>query len=302
MAKLLLTSDWHLRETTPIGRIDDFQEVMWNKLSFLLKTALDEAIDVILQAGDFFDKPNPSFSLLNKLIGLLYSFDISIMSICGQHDLYMRNQDTDKTAFGLLDRVQLLSDVGRTKPFQVKNCFIYGCRFGEELEDWGARAGEFSILLIHDMIGDKPLYPGHEITDAGKFLAEHPEYQIILCGDYHYPFHIRRGNRHILNTGCMLRMTRDERDMNRTPHFYIVDTETNEWKKYDFPCEPLDKVFASKKDVPETIATNEGDLLRFIEKLKKKGKSGISYMSVLNEYCKEHDISKSVVELIKEVL
>jgi len=308
MSKILFISDLHLRHDTPQGRTDNFGETMFNKLKYVLDTALFHNVSAILQAGDFFHKPEPPMYLLNELIGLLQAFDIPIMSICGQHDLYMRNKNTDKSAFGLLDRVQLLQDVGRTKPLKVDNCYIYGCQFGEQMEDWGAKKSEFNILIIHDMIGNKPLYPGHELTDAGKFLENYPEYQIILCGDYHYPFHIVREGRHIINTGCLLRMSRDERDMNRTPFFYILDTagiEEGYYKltKYNVPCESAENVFSKVSEKQEKDSMmSEGELLRFIQQLKQRNKSGINFMSVLDDYFKENDTSEEVRNQIAEVL
>ncbi len=300
MAKLLLLSDMHLRLNSPAGRIDDFEKTVWEKWRYMLNVAVENRVDAILQAGDFFDKPDPSYYLLNQVFGSLKSTHIPVYSIQGQHDIYMRNQDVDRTAFGLLDYAGLLFDVGRTKPFEIENTMIYGCSYFDEMNDWGIKKNEFNILIVHKMIGNKPLYPGHEITDAGKFLRDNLLFNILLCGDYHYPFHIKSiDGRHIVNTGCMLRLTRDERDMNRIPHFYIVNTDENEWKQYNFPCESAEKVFSEK------IIKNEVDkegIYQFIEKLKSRNKVGIRYLDVLEEYYQTHDVNENIQNLIGGVL
>ena len=303
MAKLILLSDLHLRDTIPQGRIDNFQDTMWSKLEFVFRIAEDEKVDAILQAGDFFDKAKPSYGLVTRFIATHQFFNSTpIYCVIGQHDMYMRSSNIADTAFGLLATMEILF-IAQKFPVGIKDCMIYGNSYGDTYDfEVETKYNAINILITHDMIGNKPLYPGHEYTDAGKFLADHPEFDIILCGDYHYPFHIRRDGRHIVNTGCMLRMTRDDRDMNRKPFFYIVDTTKNEWKQYEIPHEPVNMVFADKKDVPELAITNEGDLLRFIQQLKQKGKSGIHYLDVLDEYCREHEISNEVQDLIKEVL
>ncbi len=294
--KLLLLSDLHIRSTIPAGRIDNYLETQWKKLYFIFETAKEQKVDAILQAGDFFDKPDPPLWLINQLLWLIKSSNIKIYVVCGQHDLYMRNQDISRTAFGLLDTLGLINDVGRTKPFEISDCYVFGCSFGDKIDgDWeGLKVNKFNILIIHDMIGDKPLYPGHDITNAGEFLRNNSDYKIILCGDYHYPFRIKsKDGRYIVNTGAMMRMSRDERDMYRIPHFWIVDMDVMEWKKYEYPIESVKEVF-SEMDV-KTQQSNE-NVMRFIEKLRQKEKVGIGYLSILEEALK--DKSETIKNLI----
>ena len=46
------------------------------------------------------------------------------------------------------------------------------------------------IMVVHAMIGNKPIYPGQDITKAKTFLKNNPLADVILCGDYHYPFNL----------------------------------------------------------------------------------------------------------------
>ena len=90
--------------------------------------------------------------------------------------------------------------------------------------------------------------------------------------------------------------------MNREPHFYIVDTAKGNWQKVIIPHEPASKVFSEKKELSEKQMTNEGELLRFIRYLKQKGKTGVRYMNVLEEYIQKNDVPEEVFNLIVEVL
>lgn len=302
MPKFMLLSDLHIRETIPAGRTDKFEEEMWRKLRFIFRKAERLEVDCILQAGDFFDKPNPSYNLLNKFVELYFIYNIPIYCVYGQHDIYMRNTDLRRTALGLLSLMNIVSVIDDCVPFPG-NVYVYGNSFGNNYQ-FKSNPGfsNFNILVTHDMIGNKPLYAGHEYTEADVFLLKNLEFNIILCGDYHYPFHIKIGDRHIINTGALLRMTRDERDMNRKLFFYLVDTDLNKIEKYKIPCKPSDEVFINKIEFPDIKLDNEGDLIRFIQQLKMRGKSGIHYLDVLDDYCREHEVSEEVKNLIKEVL
>ena len=295
-----MLSDTHIRSTIPVGRIDNFLETQYNKWLFIKKTIWDENVDLILQAGDLFDRPSPPLSLISKYGVLFQEMDIPIYCVLGQHDMLMRSKVLNRTAIGLFQMFGLI------KILNLKGIFISGIHFfGNSYNDnyneiKGISKIDFNILVTHDMIGNKPLYPGHKITKAKAFLQTYKEFDIILCGDYHYPFFEKSSDvRVILNTGCLLRMTRLEDDMNRRPHFYIYDTEKNKWQKFYIPCEPAEIVFSMKEEQEQKTSVV---LEEFIEKLKRKEKIGLSYMDNLEEYFKENKTSEPVKKLIEEVL
>ena len=85
--KLLLTADWHLRSTAPVGRIDDFTRAQFNKLEWMLAVA-EETGAVIVQAGDFFDRPMPTLTLLSSVVELLLRHPtVEIYCVYWHHDL-----------------------------------------------------------------------------------------------------------------------------------------------------------------------------------------------------------------------
>ncbi|KKL99820.1 hypothetical protein LCGC14_1810530, partial [marine sediment metagenome] len=81
---LILTSDWHLREDTPICRTDDFWSAQWNKVDQVM--ALQSKYDCpILHAGDLFHHWKPSPYLLSETIDHLQGS--RFYTVYGQHDL-----------------------------------------------------------------------------------------------------------------------------------------------------------------------------------------------------------------------
>lgn len=300
--RILLISDLHLREDSPIGRIDNFQETMFRKFRFVLNTAKENDVDFILQAGDFLNKPNPSYKFVNTIIDIINEYDVPIFYILGQHDIYMRSKDINYSAIGTIEKALSALPMKRiVNKVSYNDLEIIGCSFSDSIPK-NSKSNKIKILVIHGMIGNKPLFPGHDYVDASYFLRQNDCYSIILCGDYHYPFKVNFKGRTIINTGCMLRMTRDERDMNRNPCVYILDTNKN-IQKINIPCEPASVVFSEINEVKQqSKIIGEGDLLRFIEKLKNKNKTGISYLEVLREYFNNNNISEEIKNIIIEAI
>ena len=87
----ILTSDWHLREDTPICRTDDYWNAQWKKVNFISK--LQEKYDCpVIHAGDLFDKWKPSPWLLSTTISILPK---KFYTIFGQHDLPQHSLDLE---------------------------------------------------------------------------------------------------------------------------------------------------------------------------------------------------------------
>jgi predicted phosphodiesterase len=297
--KFIFLSDTHIRATAPEGRTDDFLSAQWAKWKFIFKTARQRGVRAILQAGDLFNEPAPSYSLVYEFASLLNQYpDIDFITIPGQHDLYMRSTDLKRTAMGLLSSFGVL-EVAVPGGWAYENVAIFGAGWGIE-PNRSVIAGDINILLVHDMIGDKPLYPGHKLTDAESYLRTFNEFQIIITGDYHYPYRIEDGERVILNTGCLLRMTRLERDKLRRPHFYIWDSVTNELERVSIPVRDWRQVFKA-----DSLAANGVDasrLYEFIENLKQSQKIGLSFLDNLETYLSQNNVSRDVKKLIEEVM
>lgn len=190
--KILMISDCHIRSNSPEGRIDDFLKTQKEKWAFLLQTAKEEKVDFILQAGDLFEKPHPPISLLVEYIQLFKQWKIPIYCVYGQHDLAMRSTDVNRTAIGLLNAIGsitlLTSEETLFNDLFQDDIAVFGVSFGEDYNDLEhtLKEGRFpdtntKILVVHDAIGNEPLFPGHKITKADKFLNMWKEFDIILC-------------------------------------------------------------------------------------------------------------------------
>lgn len=305
--KLILLSDTHIRATSPIGRKDDLAVTQWRKWKFIFDTAQQEGITDIIQAGDLWNEPCPPYHVLNTFIKMLIQYDLRLYTVMGQHDQYMRSPDLSRTATGIL-RETFVASVLDYRPLMIKRdnekIGLFGVGFGDasSWKDpyWKIKHSEYSkkIVVMHAMIGDIPLYPGQEdLVQASNVLEEMSGMDVILCGDYHYPYHYELEGRHIVNTGCLLRLTRNAMDMSRRLHFYIYDTITGEMKKVQIPMRTASSVFNTKEKV---IEKQDRLLEELIERVKASDKVGISFLSILQNFFEENHIRKEVRNIIAD--
>lgn len=110
--RLLHTSDWHLGRTLHGFSLREAQE---EAVGFIVELAIRREVDVVIIAGDIFDRAVPpveSIRLLNSALARLDAADITTIITSGNHD----SGDRLATYSGLLrDRVRIVgstSDVG----------------------------------------------------------------------------------------------------------------------------------------------------------------------------------------------
>jgi hypothetical protein len=283
--KIVLMSDLHLLNRKPDKRSDDILESQWEKLEYIFKYCVDHN-GILLQAGDMFDKPR-DWNVLDRFISLVQTYyPIKIYSIYGQHDMYQRN-------IGVVCNMSLLESLGFVETLNQNHIHIdginlYGCSFGEKPEN------KEGILVIHAPITCTLLYPGMEYNDAKAFLKKYNKYQLILCGDIHVPFIQSIKDRHIVNTGCMVRKTIKD---NFDPRFYVYDTEKKTIETVYIPRKPFDEIFQSKID-NETKAILED----FIKEITDYENTGTDILKNIHSFIDKNNLSEDVKTIIYQVM
>jgi DNA repair exonuclease SbcCD nuclease subunit len=300
--KFLLLSDVHLVYQNPVARLDDLVEAQFEKLKFILKTVKEEDCQ-ILQSGDLFDRPR-SWILLPRVMDLLKEHKIGIYSIYGQHDTYLYSEETrDKTNLGILEKaglVKILGSKAQTLIDQVgRRVHIYGTSFGGEIPIV-KKSKDFNILVIHAPISMAPLYPGHEFTQAKKFLRAN-NFDLILCGDIHQAFLETDLDRNIINVGPMLRKEATEYNFKHKPGFVIFDTETKEGEFVEIPHRLAEEVLSRQHIDRKDEMT--GMLQDFIESMKEGGEEqGVSFNENLQAFIRANGIDKDVVNCLSDIM
>lgn len=297
--RLILLSDLHLVGKSPAERLDDLTVTQWEKMKFVFDYAQEHKIKYILQAGDFFDVPR-HWDLFGTTFDFLKQYpEVQVLSVLGQHDQYMRNTDvtTNRSVLKWLNLIQT--------PYEDNNGFltdtginIYGISFEDDQNIDSAidkveayikkypqsnRKDFRKILMIHAPIGNKPLFPGHEYTHAGKLLRKHPSFDVILCGDIHQEFHVKHENRFILNTGPMLRKENNVHNQYHQPCFYIYDIIPGKIYKKVIPHAPFAEIFSQYKS--ETV---NNILDQFVDIIKKPTVSNCNIYTAIENVLKDN--------------
>ncbi|KKN89676.1 hypothetical protein LCGC14_0235220 [marine sediment metagenome] len=307
--KILLWGDGHLRVRTPQGRTDEnFMETCLGKVQQILEICIVEKCDAMIQTGDFFDSPNPNGELVSEVIARL-RWQKEELEKCrffvihGQHDLSYHTEASMRRSM-----LAILAAAGVVIPLRVGNGWwdrgdkehFSGSCFGQEILPVTLTSGNtFEVLVAHVMVGDRPLWPGHDLTGPKQFMRKHPGYDLYVLGDYHYPFSVQVGNIWAINPGAMLRLTRSKRDREHRPKVVIFDTETREPRDIYLNVEPAESVFIEKD---EPMEQDEHRFDELVSKLKETGEIGVSFADNLAAHFEADDTPKEIREKILEHL
>jgi DNA repair exonuclease SbcCD nuclease subunit len=294
-------SDTHLLWENPVGRLDNLPETQFDKFKFVLEQAkLYKAS--ILHGGDFFDRPR-SWSLLPVVIDLLKQYNIQIYGIFGQHDTYLYSTETrERTSLGILEKAGLIT-ILNDQPTSILNVDLYGASFGSSLPHVGLSSpNRHRIGVVHESITDTTIYPGHELTNADKYLMDYPEYNFILCGDIHKRFEYSDNKRKIINTGPMIRKKASEYNFEHKPSIYLLDTNSpNKSMWIEIPHAPGNSVLS--RDHIERKSEAESLLDEFVGAIKNQEVgSEVSFQENLHNFLKENKIRKEVVDVLSNIM
>ena len=273
MNKLTLISDIHLGKPQPPKRNDDFLATQWNKFVQVIDIAEDNG-GILLQGGDLFDSVNPPKEIISDMIRLLRKKRVKIYTVLGQHDCYMHALKLiRRTPSYLLESAGVAKVV--VKPVLLKNYNVklYGWSFGQgsylgkpDINDW-------NIMLTHQPIGDKSPSIHYSIISAKSFLMKYKKFDLILCGDFHYPYifsdkfkNKREWRRYIVNTGCLVRKDIMKRELERDIHVQVLDIKNRELTKKVLDFEPSANILDIEIQGDSTKLVNQS-LTELIKKL-----------------------------------
>lgn len=274
--KIIFTSDWHLLNDNPVGRLDNVVDTQWDKLGFIFTYAKMNGVGLILQAGDMTDIKR-SWELLQMLSEFLTEFpSINLLMVKGQHDSYYHDMQNKKTIVGVLESSKLLTVLDEDPEMCSDEIAIYGASYGENVPKV-VTPEALNILVIHKQILVNKIFEGQkDYESASTFLKENPDYDLILCGDVHQRFEKRLGNRIICNTGPLLRLEATSAMMAHKPGFYVFNSDGHtslEWVE---------------------IPSSDGSKILSRDHLERQKKKDISFESFISRVQESADETKTV--------
>ena len=275
---LIFCSDFHLRETQPICRLDDYANVtQWEKVDFIANLQVKYNCPV-LHAGDLFDHWKPSPNLLRET---MVHIPDEFYTIYGQHDLPQHSLElADKCGINVLLEAGIIN-------------LLPGSHWGQDPIQ-SILINHFPVLVWHifNYQGVKP-WPDCTSPMAAKLLRQYPQYPIIVTGDNHKPFVESYEGRLLVNPGSIARMDADQID--HKPRVYLWYAETNTVEPVYIPIK--DNVITRehielKKERDERIEA-------FISQLHdSKWKVSMSFEQNLKMYEEQNKPRESVMQIV----
>jgi hypothetical protein len=268
--RIIALGDLHLIGTNPIGRKDNLTEAQWGKVSFVYDYAYNVGADVYI-AGDVNDASN-NYSILNHFSYIVTNYakkGVGTYAVFGQHDLKYRNKKD--TNLQIMENSKIVKILDAT-PVLGAGFRIYGCSWGNEIPV--PRSGDFlDILVIHAPISPVSLFHGHNYIKIEDFIAENPNFDIIICGDVHRTFMEEHNSTLVLNSGPLIRKEANEYNMIHRPGFFYIDLNSIEIKFIEVPHSEAEKVLSrnhiEKKKMKELTAAR-ADTAQFLSELHQR--------------------------------
>jgi DNA repair exonuclease SbcCD nuclease subunit len=282
---LILCSDLHLREDTPICRTDDFVKAQWRKLDFISNLQKKYYCSVLC-GGDLFDHWKPSPNLLRLAILHLPK---QFYTIYGQHDLPQHNLElAHKCGINVLEagkHLTVLEGVhwGQIPPQKPRLWHTFSM-IGKTPR---------SILVWHKMNwkGHIP-WPGCPDPSALRLLKKYPQYDLIVTGDNHQTFTQEYEERWLVNPGSMMRMDADQEE--HKPCVFLWYAETNEIKRVYIPIE---QGVISREHI-ELKKNRDNRIDAFVTRLDSEWKAALSFEDNLEIFRKKNKVDPAIMQII----
>lgn len=288
---LLITADWHLRNTVPECRTDDFITVQRNKLKEIDSIA-GEYNSTIVFAGDLFHKWNPAF---DTVIDFIQTMNHPFIGIPGNHDLqYHSMNNLGKSGISFVQAMGSLTLIPEDMPIQRrKGDFLHIISLGlnnlktEYRRKDGLNMGVAHIMTWHGVLP----FPGCQIPSATAILKALPQFDLIITGDNHSTFTAEYKGRVLINPGSITRQSADQID--HKPCVFIYDLEKKTFKKV-FLSISDDAVSRMHIDVREE---RESRFDSFVQSLKEDN-THVDFMKNLDQTLQSNEVPEGIKKYI----
>jgi hypothetical protein len=286
--KIIITADWHLRQTKPTHRLDDdWVETQKNTLNQICDYAIKHKLNVCVVGDLFHSNSDTSFLLIQTVLNFkreLNKHELDMYILAGNHDLpFHSSKNLEKSAIGILFKAGVKTIKELNSNFSAPN-------FDEEVED-----KEVVFRHVLTFPDKKSMPPNVNAKLASDLTLETPNAKFIFTGDNHHNFHVHTNNCHVVNSGCLIRQTVDMYDYECG--FYVVDTETE------------DVEFIKLKDEKSLLDVSKNKIIKeretrinsFIDSLKESKSTSLDFLDNVEKSMIENDFNERL-ELKQTIL
>lgn len=291
MSTFLITSDWHIRNTTPKARLDNYQAALWNKVEQIMALAKEHDAHILF-GGDLFDVPKSAIESTVKLVSTLGNQ--FLCGIPGQHDLPNHLiKNIDKCSFGLMLECGYVRGLEGSVEFEDTSVhfFPWGSSLGPRKEPGLA----YNIAVCHTLT-----YKGKSDIGGIKaktLLRKMKGFDLIVVGDNHKTFVVEHEGRYLVSPGSLMRQDADQFD--HEPSVFLWKAGPN-----SVPERIRLKVTASTRVLTrehlDRQKERESRLDAFIETVNTKYDVDINFMDNLKKFMNKNQTNARVQELVWE--
>ena len=218
-ADAILCADIHLREDTPEAWDDTYWEAQEETIG-AIRILQEEHNCHVLAAGDIFHRPRPPIYLVSWAMRIL---PMNFIAIPGQHDLPEHSMDlyTRSGLYALeVSQTAEVLEGGKQALSAPCDVDVYGYEYGQELIGKRRPSSNRRIAMCHVMAWTKKVpYPGCKDDPAEKLLERMYGFDLVLTGDNHQPFVIKKDGRLLVNPGSTMQSTAAQ--MKHRPRVYL---------------------------------------------------------------------------------
>ena len=282
----ILTSDWHLREDTPVCRTDDFVNAQWDKVRQVRK--LQEIHQCpVLHAGDLFHHWKTSPALLTRCIQELPE---QFCTVYGNHDLPQHSMElVHKSGVNTLAEAGVIVILNSGHWNDVPEDASIGLPHPHR---------DRKIYVWHKLVWtNKVPFPGAEQEAEGHALLDkYPQFDLLVTGDNHQSFVCKQDGRLLVNPGSLTRQTAGQIDFE--PCVYLYNAEQNDVKAHYFDIDPT----AVSREHIEVKQERDDRIQAFVERLGEDWEAGLDFRQNLKQFAQENKITNDVMEIAYKAL
>ena len=260
--KIAVISDLHLgfRQYSSIEREEDF----YNQLFMVRDKINEEDVDMIIIAGDLFDKPNPSPAAINAYREGIGDLNVDIIiAIQGNHTMILRDNhysideffgEDEICGYYLLqdytfntDLFALESDGLLYRKYKDSKIIVDGITYRgnskideflevqKKLAEKEYKDVKTRILVVHQSFKEYCGFTGEELSIKDLDLKP---YDYVICGHIHSRCDDIIGDTCFIQPGSIERMNTTEAldEMENGKGFYLIDTEKNDVSFHQVDC------------------------------------------------------------------
>jgi len=273
--KLGYLTDLHVRAETPEGRTDNFNKSIFLKLEEAGQVFQNENCDVILCGGDWGDRPDISYSVLNSLITVVKNWNKPVYGIIGSHDYYgYEIKSLSRTAIGALqasELITLIGSKGMESNLDLGEVVICGTPHTHWLDSDANNFyhpryvdNKLQIQLTHGTLLEKPAPFPHILLSEIR-----TESDIVLGAHYHPGWKKVHsiGDTFFAHPGSIARL--DNTGVERVPKVLVIDTSKVGIEMFKFiPLNTAifhpfkEKIKESKEEIPISLVSKVMDMIQ----------------------------------------